>query len=584
MAAPTYPISGIPVPSGSPIPMRQEIDAWSQNPDNAIQVSLFVQALTRFQKISFKDQLSYYQVAGIHGFPVVPWDGVPGGFYCSHNRITFPTWHRPYMLLYEQRIYETMLEVISDTVPPADQELWRLSAASWRLPYWDWAAKQPYIQNYGVPHIFTQETIDIVLPLGAKSESAVAGEPSKGAPIGGPLASTTVENPLWKFTNPAGPTVPMGDKTIMGEYAIDASSDGPPESPVYPWDKCIATSRYGLLGNDPAKWASGINNWEDCNAAMQNPQWYEGNPGSIAEAVYRLFTDEYFKSWETFSSTKYHSVTVGSEYLSLEYIHNNIHNFTGGIEMVQLGAGHMSDVPVAAFDPIFWLHHCNIDRQLALFQLLNPTKWFDNSLADDDTPTTPLTPFHTDTQASLYDSNATRDWRTLGYDYDTTSGILNDDGRLDGQNGRAELKRRLNQLYSTTRGDMLGAPKLGGDENDYIINVVYDRYALQGRPYTIHFFLGAPSGDLAPLSQHLNHIGSIYTFSNAAELRAASHCPNCIAQRTSGVLSKAQIHITSVLLAHALDERRDGISSLVPAEVSALWMSAPSCRVRRFLL
>ena len=27
-----------------------------------------------------------------------------------------------------------------------------------------------------------------------------------------------------------------------------------------------------------------------------------------------------------------------------------------------LGLGHMSDVPVAAFDPIFWLHHRLVDQ------------------------------------------------------------------------------------------------------------------------------------------------------------------------------------------------------------------------------
>lgn len=50
---------------------------------------------------------------GIHCYPLVGWDGVKGpdpvssdpfpGF-CAHNRVTFPTWHRPYMLLYEVRI------------------------------------------------------------------------------------------------------------------------------------------------------------------------------------------------------------------------------------------------------------------------------------------------------------------------------------------------------------------------------------------------------------------------------------------------------------------------------------------------
>jgi hypothetical protein len=46
MAESTYPIRGIPVPQGSPIPTRQELTRWFDNPDNAIQVSLFIQALT----------------------------------------------------------------------------------------------------------------------------------------------------------------------------------------------------------------------------------------------------------------------------------------------------------------------------------------------------------------------------------------------------------------------------------------------------------------------------------------------------------------------------------------------------------
>lgn len=31
-------------------------------------------------------------------------------------------------------------------------------------------------------------------------------------------------------------------------------------------------------------------------------------------------------------------------------------NIVGGSDY-KYGVGHMSDVPVAAFDPIFWLHH-----------------------------------------------------------------------------------------------------------------------------------------------------------------------------------------------------------------------------------
>ena len=43
---------------------------------------------------------------GIHGYPTIPWDGAPGNAnwgwgYCTHDSQIFPTWHRPYVALYE---------------------------------------------------------------------------------------------------------------------------------------------------------------------------------------------------------------------------------------------------------------------------------------------------------------------------------------------------------------------------------------------------------------------------------------------------------------------------------------------------
>ena len=51
--------------------------------------------------------------AGIHGRPFIAWDGVnpatPGAGdsatgYCTHGNTLFPTWHRPYLALFEVRI------------------------------------------------------------------------------------------------------------------------------------------------------------------------------------------------------------------------------------------------------------------------------------------------------------------------------------------------------------------------------------------------------------------------------------------------------------------------------------------------
>jgi len=57
------------------------------------------------------DIQSFFRVGGIHGLPFIVWDGATGnkpfdpnsqwGGYCTHGSVLFPTWHRPYVMLYE---------------------------------------------------------------------------------------------------------------------------------------------------------------------------------------------------------------------------------------------------------------------------------------------------------------------------------------------------------------------------------------------------------------------------------------------------------------------------------------------------
>ena len=80
----------------------------------------------------------------------------------------------------------------------------------------------------------------------------------------------------------------------------------------------------------------------------------------------------------------------------LEGLHNTIHNAVGG---------HMSNVPVASFDPIFWSHHATIDRIWYLWQLEHGYETgLENML------NLPLAPF----DAIVRDSIRTVE---LGYDY-----------------------------------------------------------------------------------------------------------------------------------------------------------------------
>ncbi|KAH0559770.1 hypothetical protein GP486_003712 [Trichoglossum hirsutum] len=77
----------------------------------------------------------------------------------------------------------------------------------------------------------------------------------------------------------------------------------------------------------------------------------------------------------------------------LESIHDSVHVIVGGS---------MAVINYAAFDPIFWLHHCNVDRLMAMYQNIQPNKTMTPgprsptlALGGDgnDTASTPLYPF-----------------------------------------------------------------------------------------------------------------------------------------------------------------------------------------------
>jgi len=69
---------------------------------------------------------------------------------------------------------------------------------------WDWAAKQKYINSYGLPEIFTKERIQIV-----------------DFADNNPLTKANIANPLWKFSKPAG--VAMG-RGSMGVFLLSRLS------------------------------------------------------------------------------------------------------------------------------------------------------------------------------------------------------------------------------------------------------------------------------------------------------------------------------------------------------------------------
>ncbi|KAL2845414.1 common central domain of tyrosinase-domain-containing protein [Aspergillus pseudoustus] len=563
MTQPTYAITGIPIQPGqeSHPPPRKEVTSWFNSPANARQVSLFIRALTEFQHLSpTQDALSYYRIAGIHGNPDVEWDGVgnpPGtvgrpSWWCAHNKETFVSWHRPFLVLFEQRIHEIMQGIIDKNIPADRQGPWSDAARDWRQPYWDWGLKQPYIDGLGMPEIFTKDRLDI-LDLADNS----------------PPTMENIANPLAKFANPTG--VAMGD-TSMGKFALTED----------PWSKAIATSRRGINRADAAtSWANGVNNWEKANQAMA-----AGNQaGSIPDQIYRLFATD-LSSWESFASTRSQPPPMPSDFMSLEAIHNAIHGYVGGRDTL---VGHMGDPSVAAFDPIFWFHHCNVDHLAATFQTLHPDMWYDPVT---EFAATKLDPFHRDTANTSWTADDTRDWKAnLRYTYDdledlrprqslaTFHGFVaralgRSHAHAGGEGGGlATLRKRINDKYGAVCREIRDSTGIQGKGNDYVINITYDRYALQGTPYHIHFFLGTPppaEGDDSFSHAEETYIGNVYTFSSNLEPDAnGSQCHNCLEQKSAGVLSTAQIPLTSAILKAAKQPDKTGLHSILPEEVES---------------
>ena len=59
-----YPIQGIKVPSGQPLPSRMNFNDWSANHEQSISVSLFIRALQRWYSMEYADMLSYFRISG----------------------------------------------------------------------------------------------------------------------------------------------------------------------------------------------------------------------------------------------------------------------------------------------------------------------------------------------------------------------------------------------------------------------------------------------------------------------------------------------------------------------------------------
>ena len=148
-----------------------------------------------------------------------------------------------------------------------------------------------------------------------------------------------------------------------------------------------------------------------------------------------------------------------------------------------------------------------------MFQTLYPDKWFDSPVEGDPQPSDPLLPFHMDQAGKRWTSDDTKDWTRYNYTYDTlapspptasafkvlaaqpppamvarvhhnpepATGSLGEqphnpvpDDNAQDSSVVAHLKQIINSTYGQTRQAVRDSPQIKGNNNDYIINVIYD--------------------------------------------------------------------------------------------------------------
>jgi tyrosinase len=465
------PVTGV----GGAVQPRLEIrQMQSQKPN---QFTLLLLALQQMHARAQTSATSYYQISGIHGVPRQDYNGVGqcstcagSDGYCTHDSVLFPAWHRAYIALFEQEFMK-IVNNIANTWPTSGSATTRATmknaASTMRWPYWDWAAAPPNGGNM-MPNTVSAATII----------------------VNGPTGQQTISNPLFRH--------------------VFTDSSSLVYTPFKAWQN---TLRYPTSDS-----ADATSNNAQCVANLNTVR------ATLKDQIYQLFST--CTDYLHFSNDRAGSSTTSCSN-SLEGIHNTIHTTVGGVPSTDVKTvGHMYYLAEAAFDPIFWLHHTNVDRIFAMWQTINPNSYGASQTAPHNTWTiakgttqnadSPLTPFYKDSSASsFWTTNEVKDWTVFSYTYPEF---------VDSDGSKAAMQSYVQKLYGPSATATAGSSKRtagpepvaspaaaasterdvpvnilalqapNGSTYEYIANIQTPRYALGGS-YYVFLFLGDPASE-----------------------------------------------------------------------------------------
>lgn len=280
------------------------------------------------------DPRSFFVLGGYHGEPFrgAGWGNSSyWGGYCNHGNVLFPTWHRVYLF---------MLEEALRSIP---------GCGDVTLPFWDETSPDS-LQN-GIPSALTQETFELdgqTIPNPLRSYVFQKGivdhlSPFPDADYSKPKGYETVRYPLSGLVGPADIAKTKAHNAQYSDYATDVK----------------------LLNGNIVNW---LNSFITVNGQKIPTNVHAQYVSCLDAPNYTVFSN-------TTSASEWND-NAAVQVVPLESPHNSIHLAVGGFDLPSLfdvspipdANGDMGENDTAGFDPIFFFHHCFVDRVFWLWQ------------------------------------------------------------------------------------------------------------------------------------------------------------------------------------------------------------------------
>ncbi|KIJ34106.1 hypothetical protein M422DRAFT_263906 [Sphaerobolus stellatus SS14] len=261
---------------------------------------------------------------------------------------------------------------------------------------------------------------------------------------------------------------------------------------------------------------------------------------------------------------------------SLESLHNQMHLLVGM-------DGRMGEVEFAAFDPLFWLHHANVDRIFALWQgvffpttfqeiptnylAMNPEEWitpkesrdgtYTRSKGDMEDEKSPLTPFRK-TSDSFWISDEVRSLDVFNYSYPELVEIRD----LSHEERASRVRVVVNALYSPVRSSnhIVSCPSTRVNDIPALLSPVevdpqitsseqwaaiveVQKYGL-AKGFLIHVFLDQIPENVSSWSTHPDLVGTHCIF---APNIALTGCARCHSANALGLIVHGSLPLSSTI-------------------------------------